>query len=119
MPGGLMIPGRNMPTAAAMIGGLASYAASLGQVPLSLCTSCLSVLHLQFAAVHVRTDHSVVIRQLPVCVHSALISPGQFFHASSSCLCIVDESWPGFPFHESVLFNVKNLFLNLPFHFFY
>ncbi|XP_021319954.1 homeobox-leucine zipper protein ROC7 isoform X2 [Sorghum bicolor] len=31
MPGGLMIPGRNMPTAAAMIGGLASYAASLGQ----------------------------------------------------------------------------------------
>ncbi|XP_062195089.1 homeobox-leucine zipper protein ROC7-like [Phragmites australis] len=30
MPGGLMIPGRNMPTAA-MIGGLASYAASLGQ----------------------------------------------------------------------------------------
>ncbi|KAJ1267156.1 hypothetical protein BS78_07G035000 [Paspalum vaginatum] len=31
MPGGLMIPGRNMPPAAAMIGGLASYAASLGQ----------------------------------------------------------------------------------------
>jgi hypothetical protein len=27
-----MIPGRNMPTAAAMIGGLASYAASFGQV---------------------------------------------------------------------------------------
>jgi len=32
MPGGLMIPGRNMPAAAAMIGGLAGYAASLGQV---------------------------------------------------------------------------------------
>jgi len=32
MPGGMMIPaGRNMP-AAGMIGGLASYAASLGQV---------------------------------------------------------------------------------------
>ena len=29
---------------------------------LSLCTSCLSVLHLQFGAVHIPTDHSVVIR---------------------------------------------------------
>jgi hypothetical protein len=73
MPGGMMIPGRNMPTTAAMIGGLASYATSLGQVT----HSNLLVTSLQLST---PSPGTLISDSVSICLYAHLFDfAGTFF----------------------------------------